>query len=324
MPNGHSTLVNKQWHFLDVCLLSVLMEDPREKEDKEFLTEAAELDEALRVLDSSLSQIKWRLKYSRRRLDTDILALCTGMRPVILVDYGGKMPELQERLCAILKLCQKESPIFEHLRVMVIEEMIYLIHVRGLADHVRSSLNSEQELLFVDVERDPPKMITEAEKSPLGMQLISIQKLFSLVFPLTAEPPINEHIPSQSSEFIDLSSCMQNTEVLLPTLNGWLLGYPVVYLFREEHGVAAVCNLSSKYLHIYKISICRNGSPDEVYQQDELLSFSVPYDLSMRGSKEKWAEAFLAHMQGRWERCKRAWRPLQMEVSELKPQTIAF
>lgn len=315
------------------------MEDPREKEDKEFLTEAAELDEALRVLDSSLSQIKWRLKYSRRRLDTDILALCTGMRPVILVDYGGKMPELQERLCAILKLCQKESPIFEHLRVMVIEEMIYLIHVRGLADHVRSSLNSEQELHFVDVERDPPKMITEAEKNPLGMQLISIQKLFSLVFPVggrkdealpshtvtaDAELPINEHIPSQSSEFIDLSSCMQNTEVLLPTLNGWLLGYPVVYLFREEHGVAAVCNLSSKYLHIYKISICRNGSPDEVYQQDELLSFSVPYDLSMRGSKEKWAEAFLAHMQGRWERCKPAWRPLQMEVSELKPQTIAF
>lgn len=79
------------------------------------------------------------------------------------------------------------------------------------------------------------QMITEAEKSPLGMQLISIQKLFSLVFPVggrkdealpsqtvtaDAEPPINEHIPSQSSEFIDLSSCMQNTEVLLPTLNG--------------------------------------------------------------------------------------------------------
>lgn len=39
----------------------------------------------------------------------DILALCTGMRPVIMVDYGGKMPELQERLCTLLKLCQKVS-----------------------------------------------------------------------------------------------------------------------------------------------------------------------------------------------------------------------
>lgn len=55
-----------------------------------------------------------------------------------------------------------------------------------------------------------------------------------------------------------------------------------------------------------------------------LNSFSVPYDLSMGGSKEKWAESFLAHMQGKWEICKPAWRSLQMEVSELKPRPIAL
>ena len=37
----------------------------------------------------------------------DILALCTGMRPVVVIDYGGKMPELQERLYALIKLIQK-------------------------------------------------------------------------------------------------------------------------------------------------------------------------------------------------------------------------
>jgi hypothetical protein len=52
----------------------------------------------------------------------------------------------------------QESPIFEHLRVMVIEEMIYLIHVGGLAEHVRLSLSSEAQLLFVDLEHDPPKV----------------------------------------------------------------------------------------------------------------------------------------------------------------------
>lgn len=52
----------------------------------------------------------------------------------------------------------QESPIFEHLRVMVIEDMIYLIHVRGLAEHVRLSLSSEAQLLFVDLEHDPPKV----------------------------------------------------------------------------------------------------------------------------------------------------------------------
>lgn len=48
------------------------MADPREEKEKQFLTEVAELDEALRVLDSSLSQIKWRLKYARRRLETGL------------------------------------------------------------------------------------------------------------------------------------------------------------------------------------------------------------------------------------------------------------
>lgn len=37
----------------------------------------------------------------------DILALCTKLRPVVMVDYGGKMPELQEKLCGLLLLCHK-------------------------------------------------------------------------------------------------------------------------------------------------------------------------------------------------------------------------
>jgi hypothetical protein len=112
----------------------------------------------------------------------------------------------------------QESPIFEHLLVMVIEDMINLIHVGGLAEHVRLSLSPEAQLLFVDLEQDPPKVgsccrllisvvftfnhappllfgegslfifvqqMTPAEKSPIGMQLVSIHKSFSfsLLFP---------------------------------------------------------------------------------------------------------------------------------------------
>ncbi|XP_075660736.1 uncharacterized protein LOC142630600 isoform X3 [Castanea sativa] len=300
--------------------------------------EVAELDEALKVLDSSLSLIKWRLKsQSRRRLEIDILALCTGMRPVVMIDYGGKMPELQERLCALIKLIQEQSPIFEHLKVMVIEDMIYLIHVKGLSEYVRSSLSLEAPLLFVDLEHDPPKMITQAENSPVGMQLISILKFFSTLFPQDgikddllpchrtgsmgdATSSTHELVTSQSSEFIDLSSCMQDTLVTVPTLNGWLLGYPVVYLFSTEHIANAIYNLSTKSLRIFKM----NAAPSKVSQLEELLSFSVPYDLSMGGSKEQWAEAFLAHMQEKWERCRPAWSSLQMEVSECYPQAIVL
>lgn len=52
----------------------------------------------------------------------------------------------------------QQSPIFEHLKVMVIEDMIYLIHVKGLSEYVRSSLSLEVPLLFVDLEHDPPKV----------------------------------------------------------------------------------------------------------------------------------------------------------------------
>lgn len=53
----------------------------------------------------------------------------------------------------------QESAKFKHLRVMIIEDMIYLIHVRGLAEYIQSSLNSETLLLLVDLEQDPPKVI---------------------------------------------------------------------------------------------------------------------------------------------------------------------
>ncbi|XP_062107841.1 uncharacterized protein LOC133818795 isoform X3 [Humulus lupulus] len=260
------------------------------------------------------------------------------MRPVIMVDYGGKMPELQERLCALLKLCQKESSIFEHLRVMIIEDMIYLVHIRGLAEHVQSSLNSELQLLFVDLEQDPLKMITQPENNPLVMQFLSVQKLFSVIFPMdgiknyfSSCPRTDEVLDVnslvmtlQSSYFIDLSSCLQDTQVTVPTLNGWLLGYPIVYAFGKEHSSEAIRNLSTKSLRIFRISISRNSSSTRGSQMEELLSFSVPYGLSMGGSNEQWAKAYLAHMQMKWERCKQAWRSLQMDVSECKPQAIVL
>ena len=37
----------------------------------------------------------------------DILVLYTEMRPIITIDYGGKMPELHEQLCALMKIIQK-------------------------------------------------------------------------------------------------------------------------------------------------------------------------------------------------------------------------
>ncbi|XAR54546.1 hypothetical protein NMG60_11029725 [Bertholletia excelsa] len=304
--------------------------------------EAGALEGTLKVLESSLSRAQWRLKAaSKRRLETDILALCSGMRAVVMVDYGGKLPELQERLCKVLKLSQMESSIYQCLRVMLIEDIVYLIHVRGLAEFVRSSFNSEMEMHFVDLEQDPPKMVLQNEKSSSVMQLVSVQRMFSMIFPVDGregecstyhgiesitdgKSGIDQTLIERTPEFIDLSSCMKDIKVTIPTLNGWLLGYPVVYLFSKEHISDAIYNLSTKSLHLFKVVVCRNGTFNKGSQEDELMSFSVPYDLSLEGSNEPWAKEFLTRMHARRERCKQVWSSLHMEVNGCYPQAIVL
>lgn len=39
---------------------------------------------------------------------------------------------------------------------MLIEDMIYILHDRSLAEHVDFSLSLEKELQLVDLEQDPP------------------------------------------------------------------------------------------------------------------------------------------------------------------------
>ncbi|KAL2920948.1 UPF0739 protein C1orf74-like protein [Bienertia sinuspersici] len=234
--------------------------------------ETVDVEEALGVLNFSLSQIKWRLKpSSKRRLETDILALCSGMRPVVMVDYGGKMPELQEQLCSLLKLVNKECTIFQQLRVMVVEDMIYLLNVGEFAEYVTWSLSVDGKQYFVDLEQDPPKMVSTDLGSSTIKELVSVQRFFSLVFTLDGVnkdvlrgliDDHQQHVKSSSelcqlSEVLDLSSCMQDYQITIPTLNGWLLGYPVIYLFGKDHISDAIYNLSTKPLHLYKILVHR-------------------------------------------------------------------
>ncbi|KAL6582127.1 hypothetical protein OROMI_006141 [Orobanche minor] len=216
---------------------------------------------------------------------------------------------------------------------MVIDDMVYLIQVRALADFIKSSLSMETALLFLDLENDPPKMMTQADKSSAMMQLLSAQKLLSSAF--HADRIISNLLQSHvicttsssigESQKVDLSCCLQESHVTIPTLNGWLLGYPVIYLFGKDHIEQAVYNLSTKCLHIYQIYVNRVNSSSKGYRKEELMSFTVPYELSMEGSNELWAESFLAQMKGRWENnCKHVWESLHMEVICSYPQAIVL
>lgn len=306
--------------------------------------EVAELETVLKTFESALSQIKWRLKLSsKRRLETDILALCTEMRPVVMVDYGGKMPELQERLCAFLKHCKEDCSIFKPLHVMVIEDMIYLVHASAFAEFVKCSLNLETRLIFVDLEHDPPKMITQAEESCVAAELVLAQKTFSSVFSengikmdhlehqkpevrANSDSSLYKPTSSPSSDVIDLSECIKDSHVTVPTLNGWLLGYPIVYLFGMAHIENAIYNLSTKSLNLFQVLVCRSArcNKGSQAQKEELMSFSVPYDLSLEGMDEPWVETFLTRIKAKQERCNQIWTSLQMEVNACYPQAIAL
>uniref|UniRef100_A0A7N0TVM7 Uncharacterized protein n=2 Tax=Kalanchoe fedtschenkoi TaxID=63787 RepID=A0A7N0TVM7_KALFE len=306
--------------------------------------EVGECDGIASMVDSALGRIKWRMRYaSKRRLQIDILALCTRLRPVIMVDYGGKMPELQERLVSVIEILRKDFPGFEHLRVMIIEDMLYIIHVREFAEFISSSLKSELGHIFCDIGQDPPKIVLQTENSSILIQLKSLQNSLAELFALGEEnsfssphtepklvstdaPSTSVPIGSQSPQLIDLNSFLQETQVTIPTLNGWLLGYPVIYLFDKNQIADATYNLSTKFLHVYKVLVSRiRQSPNHnEAQQEELLSFTVPYDLSTRGSNEPWAKEFLAHMEAKLARFRGAWKSLHMEVSEFNPQAIVF
>ncbi|KAL9233195.1 hypothetical protein vseg_008222 [Gypsophila vaccaria] len=298
-------------------------------------------EEVINSLNSALFQLKWRLKSSsKRRLEIDVLALCSKMRPVVMVDYGGKMPELQDRLCSLFELLHKESTTFQQLRVMVIEDMIYLVNVQEFAEYVAWSLSADAKQLFVDLEHDPPKMIQTDDQTSAVKGLVSVCQLFSSVFTpdgvndnaaqeqnkddrKDADSSLHDNI-SRSSVLVNLSSCLQDYPITIPTLNGWLLGYPVIYLFGKDHISDAIYNLSTKPLHLFRILFRRNPSHTSPSSLEELMSFSVPYDLSMNGRNEPWAETFWLQVQAKQEKCKNVWRSLQMEVGECFPQAIAL
>uniref|UniRef100_A0A453LBL7 Uncharacterized protein n=6 Tax=Aegilops tauschii subsp. strangulata TaxID=200361 RepID=A0A453LBL7_AEGTS len=321
-------------------------------------------------VEACAARIRWRLRpQSKRRLLNDITFLCTGLRPVILMDYGGTMPQLQENLCSLLHHARQEASILNPLRVMVMKDMLYLIHAEGLAEHVSPNARSQHQLAFVDLEKSCCELLANTEKNETMVELLSIQDRFAATFPLEAdvEPETTQQksrlperatdvertgisIPDTTSLVVDLSAFLEGTQMALPSLNGWLLGYPVTYLFRNESGETATQNLSKHSLHIYRIyvvrfglfheyascrysrknfllalilviSYCRNRHSDSKQSEEELLSFSVPCDISMKREEEPWAKSFLARVNGKLERCSQVWASVRLEIEVFQSQS---
>ncbi|KAL6601766.1 hypothetical protein ACP70R_044986 [Stipagrostis hirtigluma subsp. patula] len=308
--------------------------------------EAPAYEEVLRVVQACAARIRWRLRPgSKRRLLNDILFLCTGLRSVVLMDYGGTMPQLQENLCSLLHHAQQESSILKPLKVMVIKDMLYLIHVTGLAEHVSPNARSQHQLAFVDLESSCCKLLSNTEENATVLELVSIQEMFSSKFPVdtavnlpvikpgTTEqeskvPVITTDVVCASTQIadrtllaVDLSAFVETAQIALPSLNGWLLGYPVTYLFCNGSAETATKNLSKHSLHIYRVYVCRTPQSDAKQSEEELMSFSVPCELSTKRDEEPWAKAFVARMNKKLKRCNQVWVSMRLEVEVFLSQS---
>ncbi|CAL5073350.1 unnamed protein product [Urochloa decumbens] len=307
---------------------------------------AGAYEEMLRVVEACAVRIRWRLRPgSKRRLLNDILFLCTGLRPVVLVDYGGTMPQLQENLCSLLHHSQQETSILNPLQVMVINDMLYLIHVKGLAEHASPKARSTHQLAFMDLEKSCCKLLTDIEANDTVLELVSIQERFSAKYPVDTavdmhviQPGVTKqmsrlpertidvectdnHVDNRTLLVVDLSAFLETTQIALPSLNGWLLGYPVTYLFRNGSAEAAIQNLSKHSLHIYRVYVCGSCQLGAKQSEEELMSFSVPCYVSMKRDQEPWAKSFIARMSEKLRRCNQVWASIRLEVEVFQSQS---
>ncbi|GJN34353.1 hypothetical protein PR202_gb23005 [Eleusine coracana subsp. coracana] len=174
------------------------------------------------------------------------------------MDYGGTMPQLQENLCSLLHHARQESSILKPLKVMVIKDMIYLIHVNGLAEHAspNAGSQSQHQLAFVDLEKSCCKVLTSSnhpfsmfcmvdassftllkvvlvqllsntEENDNVMDLVSVQDLFSSKFPVDISinlPVLRPGIPKQKSEFSERTTNVDLSDegILLIDLSSYL------------------------------------------------------------------------------------------------------
>ncbi|CAL5087361.1 unnamed protein product [Urochloa decumbens] len=257
---------------------------------------AGAYEEMLRVVEACAVRIRWRLRPgSKRRLLNDILFLCTGLRPVVLVDYGGTMPQLQENLCSLLHHAQQ--------------------------------------------------LLTDIEANDTVLELVSIQERFSAKYPVDTAVDMHviqagiskqmqglpertidvectdNHVDNRTLLVVDLSAFLETAQIALPSLNGWLLGYPVTYLFRNESAEAAIQNLSKHSLHIYRVYVCGSCQSGAKQSEEELMSFSVPCCVSMKRDEEPWAKSFIARMSEKLRRCNQVWASIRLEVEVFQSQS---
>ncbi|KAI5062094.1 hypothetical protein GOP47_0022633 [Adiantum capillus-veneris] len=242
-----------------------------------------------------------------------------------MVDYALGVRNLQDQLCRLLDLLAPEVVLISCLKVMRFDDVVYLIHVENLTALMNGSLNRSVQLEFIVLDDTVARFALSSEKDEALNEFASFTTFFLSKVSNVSEST-SGHPSSSTCGLIDLGSSELWCEAALPTLNGWILGYPVIYYFKKENVSKAVRTLSVSALLQFKIliqsSVAFQTSEVQgqkgIFAMHSLTSFTMPSELNSERVAEEWASSLQEKVKN-----SRFWRSLELQVvSQICPTVV--
>ncbi|EFJ37524.1 hypothetical protein SELMODRAFT_403918 [Selaginella moellendorffii] len=246
---------------------------------------------------AAAKKLGWRLKARHCHcLARDLFFVLVGVRPLVMIDY---LPYSANLLQLLTSLVNSVCEAFKGWRLMSMDEsMIYFLHAANLEEYMESSLGDESWLSFIILDDGPARMATQLEEQSVKATLKRLQARLS------------QSLAEESREcsLIDFNHGLSELDISIPTCNGWLLGYPVIYVFSKDKASQASRCLSSVHLCLYKLL---------------LLNFTIP---ESNGFSQQWTpDAFMSYIATKVSQCSKI-DPgdLRLDVTSRPLQSVAF
>ncbi|XP_024540281.1 uncharacterized protein LOC9663272 isoform X2 [Selaginella moellendorffii] len=264
---------------------------------------------------AAAKKLGWRLKARHCHcLARDLFFVLVGVRPLVMIDY---LPYSANLLQLLTSLVNSVCEAFKGWRLMSMDEsMIYFLHAANLEEYMESSLGDESWLSFIILDDGPARMATQLEEQSVKATLKRLQARLS------------QSLAEESREcsLIDFNHGLSELDISIPTCNGWLLGYPVIYVFSKDKASQASRCLSSVHLCLYKLLLL---NPEKVLAWrphepvEEILSFTIP---ESNGFSQQWTpDAFMSYIATKVSQCSKI-DPgdLRLDVTSRPLQSVAF
>lgn len=237
----------------------------------------------------------------RERLSLDLLAVASSLRPCVMLDYVRIQAQALQQLVDQLIL----STVDWAGCVLCFEDCLYVCDLRRMA-HIWSTISADPKCTsFVRFCSGSALMLTDWSGSNHEEVLLRQVRFGSDLFSAALKRHQARGDSLTPCTVVDLAEHSQSLP-LLPTLNGILLWYPIVYWVHNTPQAEAACRtLSSTNLVLVSVTCSsRFHSSVSALADTRLLAFSVPSHLwtaVMHSQVNKWFKDLTSDCIGLWD-----------------------